>query len=40
MTKNRKQFFDDNNVERNKEVANEAGYQATFNQIIDCVWKA
>lgn len=35
--KKRKQFFDDNTVERNKEIANEAGYQATFNQIIDCV---
>ena len=35
--KKRKQFFDDNNVERTDEISNEAGYQAIFNQIIDCV---
>ncbi|KAI6651382.1 hypothetical protein LOD99_5189 [Oopsacas minuta] len=35
--KKRKQFFDDNNVERNNEISNEAEYQATFNHIIDCV---
>ena len=35
--KKRKQFFDDINVERTDEISNEAGYQAIFNQIIDCV---